>query len=349
MGRHQTGHNSGVVHAGIYYKPGSEKSLLCRRGVTLLREFCERAAVPYDECGKLVVAKSRDEVHGLGLLYERGISAGVPGLAMMGPRELRDIEPHVIGHAALHSPTTAIVDYKLVADALCQDVRSRGGEVATGIEVAAIRESLGSVVVGSAHGTWSADSVVICAGLQSDRLSRAAGGDVDPKILPFRGEYLHLREQRRNLIRSLVYPVPDPRYPFLGVHFTRRISGDVDVGPNAVLAFAREGYRWNDLVGKDLTEMMFLAGALANGENPLADRSARSRGLPEYPQVRPGGATVRPRVDPSGSRPQVLWRSCAGRGPDGTTRRRLRPDPTGSNPLGAERAVARGDLSPRHR
>jgi (S)-2-hydroxyglutarate dehydrogenase len=258
---HQTGHNSGVVHAGIYYKPGSEKSRLCRRGVGLLRDFCQEAGVPYEECGKLVVAKTPDEIEGLERLYERGVAAGVPGLELLGPSGIGDFEPHVVGHAALHSPTTAIVDFTAVADALSADVRARGGEIVTGVEVNVIRETSGAVVVGTARDTRTADWVVICAGLQADRLSRAAGGDADPKILPFRGEYFQLRSHRRGLIRALVYPVPDPRYPFLGVHFTRRISGEIDVGPNAILALAREGYRWRDVTAKDVAEILAWPGS----------------------------------------------------------------------------------------
>jgi L-2-hydroxyglutarate oxidase LhgO len=261
VGRHQTGHNSGVVHAGIYYKPGSEKSILCRRGVALLQEFCQQGNVPYEACGKLVVARSPDEVPGLQLLHERGTAAGVPHLRMLGPSGMREVEPYVVGHAALHSATTAIVDFKMVADALRSDIRTRDGQVLTGVEAKEIRQSTRSVTVHSAQGKWTADCLVICGGLQSDRLARAAGEDADPKILPFRGEYLELRATRRHLISSLVYPVPDPRYPFLGVHFTRRISGEVDVGPNAVLAFAREGYRWRDVVGKDLVEMALWPGS----------------------------------------------------------------------------------------
>ncbi len=257
---HQTGHNSGVVHAGIYYQPGSEKSLLCRRGVGLLRDFCRDAGVGYEECGKLVVAKTAGEIEGLRRLHERGTAAGVPRLEMVGPSGIRDLEPHVVGHAALHSPTTAIVDFAAVAAALGADVRSRGGEISTGVLVDRVRETAGEVVVGSNRGTWTADWVVICAGLQADRLARAAGGAADPKILPFRGEYFQLRPDRRGLIRALVYPVPDPRYPFLGVHFTRRVSGEIDVGPNAILALAREGYRWRDVTARDVVEMLAWPG-----------------------------------------------------------------------------------------
>ena len=247
LAAHQSGRNSGVVHAGIYYAPGSVKAALCRRGVALLRDFCTEHAIPIDPCGKLVVARDEAEADRLPALLERARAVSAPGLEILGPDGIRDHEPHAVGRAALWSPSTAIVDFGAVAAALAADVTARGGVVRTGVPVTSTAQ-------------LDADEVVVCAGLHTDRVSKLAGGPDDPRIVPFRGEYLRLRPERAHLVRGLVYPLPDPRYPFLGVHFTRRVSGDVDVGPNAVLALSREGYRWRDLSPRDLTELAAYPG-----------------------------------------------------------------------------------------
>ena len=251
LASHQTGRNSGVVHAGLYYEPGSLKAVLCRRGVRLLREFCEEHGVAYAEIGKVLVALDEQDRSRLAAIEERARANGVPGVRRIDGAELREIEPHVAGVAGLHSPTTAIADFPGVTHALAGQVRARGGEVLTGLTVTGIDPDGAGVVLRArtADGgdrSERFDRVVLCAGLFSDRLAERAGDDPDPRIVPFRGEYLLLRPERRSLVNGLVYPVPDPRYPFLGVHLTPRVDGEVMVGPNAVLALAREGYRWGD-------------------------------------------------------------------------------------------------------
>ncbi|MGH2934719.1 MAG: L-2-hydroxyglutarate oxidase [Gaiellaceae bacterium] len=248
---HQTGRSSGVVHAGIYYAPGSLKATLCRRGVHLLRAYCEARDIPLHACGKLVVALDGSELERLGELERRGTANGVPGLRRLEREELREIEPHAAGIAGLHSPTTAITDYRAVAEAFADDVRAGGGSVLLGHRVTAIS---GEVRVATTRGDFELDRLVICAGLQSDRVARLADDEREPGIVPFRGEYYRLK--REELVRGLLYPVPDLAYPFLGVHFTRRVRGGVDVGPNAVLALAREGYRRRDLRVGDLAEAL---------------------------------------------------------------------------------------------
>jgi L-2-hydroxyglutarate oxidase LhgO len=248
VARHQTGHNSGVAHAGLYYEPGSLKALLCRRGVGLLRDFCAEHGVAFVECGKLVVATAASELPALARIEDRATANGVPGLRRVGSGEIREIEPHVSGVAALHSPSSAIVDYVAVSAALGQQVVAAGGALRFGWRVCAVDVDGERVTVRSAHGDDERfDRLVVCAGLQSDRVARLAGDGVSPAIVPFRGEYYRLVPQREDLVKGLVYPVPDPRYPFLGVHLTRRVDGGVDIGPNAVLALAREGYRWRDV------------------------------------------------------------------------------------------------------
>ncbi|HVN61710.1 MAG TPA: L-2-hydroxyglutarate oxidase [Gaiellaceae bacterium] len=250
---HQTGRNSGVVHAGIYYPPGSLKAKLCRRGVELLRAYCDAKQIPVDECGKLVVALDESELERLRELERRAEANGVPGMRWLVGDELREIEPHAAGIAGLHSPTTAITDYRAVAHAFADDVRAAGGDIHLGSPVRSIVPNGSTVRV---NGDVELDLLVICAGLQGDRLARGAGDEIEPKIVPFRGEYYRLRPERESLVRGLLYPVPDPQYPFLGVHFTRRVRGGVDVGPNAVLAFAREGYRRRDVRLRDLGEAL---------------------------------------------------------------------------------------------
>ena len=257
---HQTGHNSGVVHAGVYYAPNSLKARLCRRGVGMLRMYCAERSLPYEACGKLIVARSQQEIIRLAEIRRRAEINGVPGLRWLDAVELREVEPNVVGAAALHSPTTAITDFRAVAQALANDVVAAGGTIrlatpVRGVEVAGDRAQVVTEVE-----RLTFDRVVVCAGLHADRLARSAGDSIAPMIIPFRGEYLRLIPEREGLIRALVYPVPDPRYPFLGVHFTRRVGGGVDIGPNAVLALSREGYRWRDVSGRDLAETIRFRG-----------------------------------------------------------------------------------------
>lgn len=255
---HQTGHNSGVVHAGLYYTPGSLKARLCRRGVGLLREFCLEQGLAYVECGKILVAIDDVERRRLTDIEDRARRNGVPGIRAITADELQDLEPHVRGVAGLHSPSTAIVDYAEVTRALAAQATAHGATVRRGVRVTGLRERAGEVVVSSEQGEEAFGHVIVCAGLQADRV--AAPAEDDPRIVPFRGEYYLLRPQRRHLVRGLVYPVPDPRYPFLGVHLTLRVDGEVMVGPNAVLALAREGYRWRDVSLADLRDAVAWPG-----------------------------------------------------------------------------------------
>ena len=246
--RHQTSRNSGVVHAGIYYAPGSAKATLSREGVRRLRVYCHERGLPYDEVGKVVVALDEAEVGRLRAIEARAQRNGVPGLRWLDPEALRDVEPHAVGRAALHSPTTAITDFSRVAAAMLEDAVDREARVLTGFEVTGIDQRGGQVELRAADGRHlRADRVVIAGGLHADRLAVLAGDGPSPAIVPFRGEYHRLAPAATHLVRGLVYPVPDPRYPFLGVHLTRTTGGEVLLGPNAVLATAREGYRRRDL------------------------------------------------------------------------------------------------------
>jgi (S)-2-hydroxyglutarate dehydrogenase len=260
LARHQTGRNSGVVHAGLYYQPGSLKARLCRRGVGLLKEFCGEHGLTYDECGKVLVALDEVERTRLADIEDRARQNGVPGIRQLTAGELREIEPHVQGVAGLHSPSTAIVDFGSITRALAADAEKAGATVRRSVRVTGLAERGDEVVVTSTDGEAAFDHVVICAGLQADRLAALAGHEPDPRIVPFRGEYYLLRPERRHLVRGLVYPVPDPRYPFLGVHLTLRYDGEVMVGPNAVLALAREGYSWRDVSAADLREVVAWQG-----------------------------------------------------------------------------------------
>jgi L-2-hydroxyglutarate oxidase LhgO len=259
LAAHQTGRNSGVVHAGLYYEPGSQKALLCRRGVNLLEAFCAERDIRRIACGKVVVALSDEERTRLVDIEQRALANGVPGVRIIGAEELRELEPNVSGIAALHSPTTSIVDYAKVTTELAADAVGSGAKVLLGQEVTGLRPGSAEVVVSTrtAVGADEAgfDRVVVCGGLQSDRLAGMAGDGPDPVIMPFRGEYYALKRHRRDLVNGLVYPVPDPRYPFLGVHVTPRVDGEVLLGPNAVLALAREGYSWRTISLHDLVGM----------------------------------------------------------------------------------------------
>jgi L-2-hydroxyglutarate oxidase LhgO len=253
LARHQTARNSGVAHAGLYYTPGSLKATLCRRGVVLLRDFCAARGVPYEECGKVVVATEERELEPLRRLAERAAANGVPGLRWLDAGELREVEPHARGLAGLHSPETAIVDFVAVAGALATEVQGSGGEIRTGTRVVRVLNDGRRPTVELDHGPpLAADRVVVCAGLQADRLARASGQPAEPRIVPFRGEYWQLRPDRTHLVRGLIYPVPDPTLPFLGVHLTPRIGGAVWLGPNAVLSLAREGYGRADVNLRDV-------------------------------------------------------------------------------------------------
>ena len=239
---HQTGHNSGVIHSGIYYKPGSHKARLCVEGARLMTEFCDAHGIGYERCGKVIVATDESELPRLRALHERGTANGVPGLRLVSGEEARAREPHCRAVRGLLSPATGIVDYTQVAEAMAGLIQKRGAEVVTGARLTGARRGAAGFVLETPGGPIEARHVVNCGGLHSDRVARLMGAAPDVRIIPFRGEYYMLRPERRSLVRGLIYPVPDPRFPFLGVHFTRTVHGDVEAGPNAVLALAREGY-----------------------------------------------------------------------------------------------------------
>ena len=318
VARHQSGHNSGVVHAGIYYQPGSAKAKNCRRGVELLRAYCADRGLPWDERGKLVVARDEVETQRLREIERRSQANGVPGVRWLDGPDIRALEPDVAGVAALLSPTTAIVDFPAIARAYAEDVTAAGGQILTKSPVSTVSRNGEGVHVVTPGGTHTVSHLVICAGLQTDLLARAAGDEVAPEIVPFRGEYLRLRPEVRHKVRHLIYPVPDPAYPFLGVHLTPRIDGEVDLGPNAVLALAREGYRWRDVSPAQLSRLArsvaFRRLARQNWRAGLREmRGSVSRQaflaeartyLPwlESGQVMPAPAGVRAQaVDPDGS------------------------------------------------
>ncbi len=248
---HQSGHNSGVIHSGIYYCPGSAKAKTCVEGGAALLLFCREHGIPYQLCGKVVVATQERELPALEELHRRGTANGVPNLSMVGPEELREIEPHCNGIRGLHVPNTGITDYVAVTAKLAEMVLSQGGEIRTGTRVVGLVHRGDETIVETTAGPFPTRYVINCGGLHSDRLSRMAGAETNLVIVPFRGEYYELIPERQSLVKALIYPVPDPKFPFLGVHFTRKIHGGVEAGPNAVLAFKREGYRKTDFNLRD--------------------------------------------------------------------------------------------------
>ncbi|TFD54655.1 L-2-hydroxyglutarate oxidase [Cryobacterium sp. Hh11] len=260
---HQTGHNSGVVHAGLYYAPGSLKARLCSAGREMTRDFCIDKNLPYREVGKTVVAVNAEEIVRLDQIEERSRQNGVPGLRRMSAAEMREVEPHVAGVAAVHSPHTAVVDYASITEALADDVRKNGGEILLGQEVLRITQEIGKITVVTSSQDHRFDRLIVCAGLQSDVVAAMIGASPSPRILPFRGEYWGLDSSRQHLVNGMIYPVPDPRFPFLGVHFTRGVYDDVHVGPNAVPALAREGYKWSSISLKDSWGSLTWPGAPA--------------------------------------------------------------------------------------
>ena len=246
LASHQTGHNSGVIHSGIYYRPDSQKARFCIAGVQALLRFCEENEIEYQQCGKVIVATGKEELNRLQALYQRGTANGVQGLEMIGPERLKEIEPHAAGMQALWAPGTGIIDYKKVTTAYADRFQQHGGDVFTSATVRKITRYSDSVVLETANGTLKTKHVINCAGLYADRVAEMMGEHLDIRIIPFRGEYFTLRPERHHLVNGLIYPVPDPRFPFLGVHYTRTIHGQVEAGPNAVLALGREGYRKSD-------------------------------------------------------------------------------------------------------
>jgi L-2-hydroxyglutarate oxidase LhgO len=257
--RHQTGNNSGVLHCGLYYKPGSQKAKLAVQGIRRMVEFCERHSVPHEICGKLVVATEPEEIPRLHALFERGSANGLKGLQLLGPEQMREYEPHVAGIAAIRVPEEGIVDFKAATQAMASEVLSHGGEIRYSSEILKLRNT-GAWHISSTGGDYEADFLINCGGLHCDRLSNMAGNRDATRIVPFRGEYYKLKPSSQHLVRNLIYPVPDPKFPFLGVHFTRLIHGGIEAGPNAVLAFAREGYRHRDVSFRDTIETLTYPG-----------------------------------------------------------------------------------------
>ena len=257
---HQTGHNSGVIHSGLYYKTGSLKARNCVAGAASMKRFCQEQGVPFKECGKLVVATSDEEVPRLEQLHQRGIANGVPGLRMLSREQFREIEPHCEGVSALHVPSTGVVDYTAVAAKYVELIEQAGGEIILRAPVTGLRDDGSVNAVETAAGVFRAAYVINCAGLYSDTIARLAGLQTELEIIPLRGEYYEVKPERRYMVKAPIYPVPDPRFPFLGVHFTRRISGSVEAGPNALLAFRREGYTGAPVDLTEATEMLRFPG-----------------------------------------------------------------------------------------
>ena len=306
---HQSGHNSGVIHSGVYYKPGSLKARLCVAGAAAMVEFCREHGISHNVCGKVIVATNEDERPRLEELRMRGEANGLTGLRLIGSEELRELEPHASGLQALLVPSTGVTDYALVCEKYAQLIVASGGTVRTSVAVTGIQRSAQEIVVETNTAAFATSAVINCAGLYSDRIARMAGDDPGIMIVPFRGEYYDLTPERSSLVRGLIYPVPDPRFPFLGVHFTRRITGRVDAGPNAVLALAREGYRHSDINARDLASSLAFPGfwlmaakhwrnALGEWHRSLSKRAfvrALERLLPEIREsdLVPGGSGVR--------------------------------------------------------
>lgn len=260
VGQHQSGHNSGVLHAGLYYKPGSAKARLAVTGIQEMAAFCREHGVPHEICGKLVVAADEAELSRLRDLHERGMKNGLQGLKLLDREEMLEIEPHVGGLAALRVPQEGIVDYPKVCEVLVGRIRAQGGEVTTGARVIGLRPASSGWRIDTTAGEFEANFLINCAGLHCDRVSELAGEKREVRIVPFRGEYYKIKVERQDLVRHLIYPVPDPQFPFLGVHFTRLIRGGIEAGPNAVLAFSREGYRKTDLNPADLFDALSFRG-----------------------------------------------------------------------------------------
>ncbi len=309
VARHQSGHNSGVIHSGVYYKPGSLKARLCVSGAAAMVEFCREHGIPHNVCGKVIVATREEELPRLEELRQRGEANGLAGLRLIGAEELREIEPHSRGVRALVVPSTGVTDYALVCEKYAHLITESGATVRTSTTVTGIRRSAQQIEVETSSGAYATRSLINCAGLYSDRIARMAGDDPEIMIVPFRGEYYDLIPERASLVRALIYPVPDPRFPFLGVHFTRRITGKVDAGPNAILALAREGYTHTDISARDMASSLAFPGfwrmarkhwrnAIGEWHRSISKRAfvrALQRLLPEITEhdLVPGGSGVR--------------------------------------------------------
>jgi len=315
---HQTGNNSGVIHSGLYYKPGSAKARNCVEGREAMYRFCQEHNIPHDRCGKVVVAVEERELPALDELERRGLANGLKGLKRLGPEQIREHEPHVRGKAGLFVPETGIVDYKAVTAKYSELVRQAGGDIRLTAQVVAAHPGPGEIVLETRSGEVRARNLINCGGLQADRVARLCGLDPALLIIPFRGEYYELIPERHFLVKNLIYPVPDPRFPFLGVHFTRMIGGGIEAGPNAVLALKREGYSWKCISARDLREMAAYKGfwrmagkywkmGLEEFYRSISKRAfqrALSRLIPELrlSDIQPAGAGVRAQaLEPSGN------------------------------------------------
>ncbi|HXB59900.1 MAG TPA: L-2-hydroxyglutarate oxidase [Candidatus Acidoferrales bacterium] len=315
---HQSGRNSGVLHSGLYYRPGSEKARLSVGGLKQMVEFCRENSIAYEQCGKIVVATDESELPRLEMLWERGNANGLSGLRKLNPQQIKEIEPHAAGIAAIHVPQEGIVDYPGVCEKLGELIRKRGGEIVLNARVGKIISGQGEKIIETSAGEYRAKHIIACGGLHSDRLVKASGQKPAAKIIPFRGEYFEIKKERQFLVRNLIYPVPDPKFPFLGVHFTRMVRGGVEAGPNAVLAFAREGYRWLDINIRDLGESITYRGLwkfLSRYPSLCSYEIYRSLSKTEFtrslqklvPEIRrddlaPGGSAVRAQaMTPDGS------------------------------------------------
>jgi L-2-hydroxyglutarate oxidase LhgO len=309
LAAHQTGNNSGVLHAGLYYKPGSAKAQCAVQGLQQMLAFCRTHGIAHDQCGKIVIATETGELPRLENLWERGNANGLQGLRKLNPAQIREIEPHAAGIAAIHVPQEGIVDYPAVCEKLGDLIRHAGGEIRTNTRVEKLVANSAGWTIETSAGDFQSKFVIACGGLHADRLVRAAGQKPSAKIIPFRGEYYVLKKERQHLVRNLIYPVPDPKFPFLGVHFTRLIHGGIEAGPNAVLAFAREGYKWTNVNLRDLAESLCFPGLwkfLAKYPSLCGYEIRRSLSRAEFtrslqklvPDIRaediePGGAGVR--------------------------------------------------------
>ena len=337
VAQHQTGHNSGVVHAGIYYAPGSLKARLCVEGARELYEYCEERGIPFERRGKLIVARDDGELGRLDELERRGRENRVPGLRRLDADGLREIEPHARGVAALHSPETGVVDFAEVARSLAADLERDGGQVQPGCEVTDIERRDGRVRLVHSHGETRARFAVFCAGVWADELAVKAGADPDPRIVPFRGAYLRLRPEKTELVRGLIYPVPNPELPFLGVHLSRHIDGNVSLGPSALLAPTR------------LSRSLRWPGTWRMAARWWRTGVARAHARRQQPQLRPRGRRLRTGARARRLQPLVLRRQGAGSGPRRRARGRLRALGDRASPPRAKRPVARGHLIPRPR
>ncbi|PTX61785.1 L-2-hydroxyglutarate oxidase [Melghirimyces profundicolus] len=315
LARHQTGRNSGVIHSGIYYRPGSLKARFARRGKERLVRYCMEHGIPYEICGKLIVAVEEEELPRLEALYRRGLENGLAP-EMWEPEQIREVEPHVRAVAGIRVPDTGIVDFRRVADSLADRIRERGGEVRLGTRVTELHEYPDRVDLKTSTGKISARWLVNCAGLFSDRVAAKAGVKTDLKIVPFRGEYYHLKQEKKHLVQHLIYPVPDPAFPFLGVHFTRMMDGDIHVGPNAVLSLKREGYRKSDVSLKDAWDIFthpafwkIARAHLGEGMKEMARSWSKRFFLHHVQKYIPEIESGDLEPAPAGVRAQALWKN----------------------------------------